>query len=492
MEQQRPSSKQARLSPEEIRAVYRAGESAVVSLVEALQDRIEQLETQAERLERRVAQLEARLAQNSSNSHRPPSTDGLSKPAPKSLRGNTGRKPGGQPGHVGRTLQPVAKPNHIIPHRLERCPCGRCGGRSLRDRPVLDYEKRQVFELPQVSLVVTEHRAEVKTCPISGQVVRAAFPPEVNAPVQYGPRFVGLMVYLNQQQLIPSERLTQLCEDLFGQPLSEATLQAANERVASQLSDYQRAVAEQLVRAALLHLDESGVRVEGKLHWLHVASTERLTFYGIHSKRGTEALEAFGIVPRCRGILMHDHWAAYFTYQDCLHALCNQHLLRELKFLAEELHEAWAGELGGYLAYLNLRRQEQGLLNQSQFKSVLARFRALVRRGRAVHPAQSGRNRQSKAANLLDRLEAFEDCFLAFLWEPTVPFTNNQAEQDIRMIKVRQKISGGFRTLKGARLFARIRGYLSTCRKHGLNLWWAIHQAVAGEPFIPTPSSAPV
>ena len=145
MEQQRPSSKQARLSPEEIRAVYRAGESAVVSLVEALQDRIEQLETQAERLERRVAQLEARLAQNSSNSHRPPSTDGLSKPAPKSLRGNTGRKPGGQPGHVGRTLQPVAKPNHIIPHRLERCPCGRCGGRSLRDRPVLDYEKRQVF-----------------------------------------------------------------------------------------------------------------------------------------------------------------------------------------------------------------------------------------------------------------------------------------------------------------------------------------------------------
>lgn len=489
MEQQPAQSRMQRLSPEQIRAVYRAGESAVVALVEALQDRIEQLEHQVDKLESRVSELEARLAQTSRNSHKPPSSDGLNKPSPKSLREPSGRKPGGQPGHVGRTLQAVAEPDHVIRHRLERCPCGQCGARSLRAEPVVGYEKRQVFELPEQPLVVSEHQAEIKVCPVSGQRVRAEFPAQVTAPVQYGPRFQGLMVYLNQQQFIPSERLAQLCEDLFGQPLSEATLQAANERAATQLSGFEKVLAELLVRAALVHLDESGVRVGGKLHWLHVASTEKLTCYGIHPKRGTEALEALDIVPRCRGWVMHDHWVPYFTYEHCLHALCNQHLLRELKFLAEEHQELWAADLSRYLRHLKERVRGQGPLGESQFKAALARFRALVRRGRKGHPGRVGR--QSKAANLLDRLEGFALCFLAFLWEPTVPFTNNQAEQDIRMIKVRQKISGGFRTLKGARVFARIRSYLSTCRKQGRNLWTAIQKMMLGQPFIPSLQTAP-
>jgi transposase len=483
MEQQSAPSRMQRLSPEQIRAVYRAGEAAVVALVEALQDRIEQLERQVERLESRVSELEARLSQNSRNSHKPPSSDGLSKPSPKSLREPSGRKPGGQPGHVGRTLQPVTRPDHIIEHRLARCPCGRCDGRSLRREPVLGYERRQVFELPRQTLVVTEHQAEMKVCPVSGRLIRAEFPGEVRAPVQYGPRFQALMVYLNQQQFIASERLAQLCEDLFGQPLSEATLQAANERAAARLSDFEKALAEQLVRAALVHLDESGVRVGGKLHWVHVASTQGLTFYGIHPQRGTAALEAFELVPQCRGWLMHDHWAPYFAYEQCLHALCNQHVLRELKFLAEEQQELWAAALSQYLRHLNRRVRRQGGLDEAQFKAVQARYRALVRRGRRRHPGRAGR--QSKAANLLDRLEAFELNFLAFLWEPAVPFTNNQAEQDIRMVKVRQKISGGFRTLKGARTFARIRSYLSTCRKQGHNLWEAILAALNGKPFLP-------
>jgi transposase len=479
------------LSPEEIRAVYRAGESAVIALVESLQDRIEQLEQQVQSLEGRLAQVEARLAQNSSNSHKPPSSDGLSKPSPQSLREPSGRKPGGQPGHAGRTLQPVAQPQHTLAHRLDRCPCGRCGGRPLGDQPVLGVEKRQVFELPEQPLVVTEHQAEIKVCPVSGQRVRAEFPAGVVAPVQYGPRFQGLMVYLNQQQFIPSERLTQLCEDLFGQPFSEATLQAANERCAAQLSDFEKVLAELLVRAALVHLDESGVRAEGRLHWLHVVSTQTLTWYGIHPQRGTGALDAFDILPRCRGWVMHDHWAPYFTYENCLHALCNQHLLRELKFLSDQHQEAWAADLSRYLRHLNERSRQEGPLGETQFKAVLARYRALVRRGRKRHARRAGRGRQSKAANLLDRLEDFDLHFLAFLWEPVVPFTNNQAEQDIRMIKVRQKISGGFRTLKGARLFTRLRSYLSTCRKQGLNLWTAIQQAMVGQPFIPPLSTAP-
>lgn len=489
---ERPVSKTRfqRLSPDQIRAVYRQGESAVVSLVEGLQDRIEQLEQRAHNVEERLARVEARVAQNSSNSHKPPSSDGLNKAqaAPKSLRGKSPRQPGGQPGHAGRTLQAVDHPDHVIAHSLDQCPCGQCGGRSLRAQPVVDWARRQVFELPEQSLVVTEHRAEIKVCPVSGQRVQAAFPAGVSAPVQYGPRFQGLVVYLNQAQFIPSERLAQLCEDLFGQPLSEATLQAATERVAGQLSDFEKVLAGQLVREALVHLDESGLRVGGKLHWLHVTSTPRLTYYGVHPCRGTQALEAFGIVPRCHNWLMHDHWAPYFQYEDCLHALCNQHVLRELKFLAEEQAQKWAAELSRYLRHLNKQVQEKGQLGEKQFKSVLARFRALVRRGRRRHPGQAGR--QSKAANLLDRLEGFDLNFLAFLWEPAVPFTNNQAEQDIRMVKVRQKISGGFRTLHGAQIFARIRSYLSTCRKQGHNVWKALQRAVQGRPFMPAGTAA--
>jgi transposase len=216
-----------------------------------------------------------------------------------------------------------------------------------------------------------------------------------------------------------------------------------------------------------------------------VASTERLTFYGIHPRRGIEALEAFGIVPRCQNWLMHDYLAPYWTYKGCLHALCNQHLLRELKFLAEEQEQVWAGDLGQYLRHLHHRVQEQGPLDPSQFRSVLARFRRLVGQGRQLHPKQVGRGKQSKAANLLDRLEEREESYLAFLWNPAVPFTNNQAEQDIRMMKVRQKISGGFRSLAGGRVFARIRSYLSTCRKQGHNLWEALQRAVQGRPFLP-------
>jgi transposase len=484
MEQQAPRTSYHRLSPAQIRGVYRLGESEVVVLVEKLQDRVDELET-------RLKALEDRVAQNSRNSHKPPSSDGLSKPGPKSLREPSGRKPGGQPGHVGRTLLPVPKPDQTVAHRLEHCPCGRCRGCLLVSEPVVDLEKRQVFEFVERPLQVVEHQVEVKICPISGQRVRAEFPAGVAAPVQYGPRLLGLMVYLNQQQLLPSERLTQLCEDLFGQPFSEATLQAANERAAAQLSDFEAALAELLVQAALVHLDETGMRVEGRLHWLHVASTDKLTYYGVHPKRGVEALKAFDIVPRCHNWVIHDHWAPYFTFENCVHALCNQHLLRELKFLAEEHQEAWAASLSHYLLHLKERLDQQGPLNEGQFQSVLVRFRALVRQGRERHPAPAKRSRQSKAGNLLTRLENFDVCFLVFLGDPVVPFTNNQAEQDLRMMKTRQKISGGFRTLKGARIFARIRSYLSTCRKHGLNLWAAIQKAIMGQPFIPQMSTAP-
>jgi transposase len=445
------------------------------------------LQQRLEQLEKRVKELEAQLAKNSQNSHKPPSSDGLSKPNTKSLRTASGRKPGGQPGHPGQTLQQVKDPDHIKIHGLEVCP--KCQGQGLGQEPVLDYESRQVFDVPQRPMEVTEHRAEIKCCPHCAEEVRADFPAGVSAPVQYGPRFQSLMVYLNQQQLIPYDRLAQLCEDLFGQPLSAGTLAAANERAYAQLEPFAQALVNQVPQAPVVHLDESGIRVEGALHWLHVASTAELTLYGVHPKRGTEAMDALGIVGACRQWVVHDHWKPYFAYQECLHALCNEHLLRELKFLWEEEHEFWAQQLSDLLLEFHRRRQKHGEFNERQFKQALKQYRAVVRRGRYRHRRLvrgEGRQAQSKAANLLDRLEDFDLCILAFLFDERVPFTNNQGEQDIRMVKVRQKISGCFRTLRGAQIFCRTRSYLSTCRKQGRNIWQAIQAAVVGKPFFPS------
>ncbi len=444
------------------------------------------LEAKVRALQRQVQELKDRLALTSRNSSKPPSADGLAKPMPKSLRKKTGRKRGGQPGHPGKTLEPVAKPDHTVLHRLGSCPCGKCPGRSLRDEPVLDYEKRQVFELPQKPLEVTEHQAEIKRCPISGAVVKAAFAEGVNAPAQYGPRFRALMIYLNNRQFIPYNRLTELCEDLYGQPLSEATIVAANGRIYENLEPFEQRLKVLLPQAPLNHCDESGLRVAGRLHWLHVVSNAQLTFYGAHPKRGTEAMDEFNILPQCKGWIIHDHFKAYFTYENCLHALCNQHHLRELKFLYEEHQETWAEELSCFLIEANKRGQREGVLDEKGFKKALAGYRAILAKGRRRHRRRQGRGAQGKAANLLDRLEDYDLCVLAFLFDPDVPFTNNQGERDIRMEKVRQKISGCFRTLQGARVFARNRSYISTCRKQGRNILDAIENAILGNPFIPS------
>lgn len=464
----------------------RNGLGKLIDLLLRLEARLRRLVGEVRALRRQVKELKARLALNSTNSSQPPSSDGLAKPAPKSLRTQTGRRPGGQPGHPGQTLQPVARPDHVIVHRLGHCTCGACHGCSLGSEPVLDYERRQVFELPQKPLEVTEHQAEIKRCPVSGARVTAAFPPQVNAPAQYGPRFRGQMVYFNEDHFIPYTRLTRICQDLYGQPLSEATVLAANERTYKNLAPFEQALWVLLPHAPVNHCDESGLRVAGALHWLHVVSNAQLTFYGVHPKRGREAMDYFDILPRCRNFLVHDHWKAYFTYEDCLHALCNQHHLRELKFLYEEQQEFWAQELSRFLLDLHQRRLTQGVLGRREFKECLAAYHAILRKGRRRHPRQEGHAAQSKAANLLDRLEDFEMSVLAFAVFAEVPFTNNGGEQDIRMQKVQQKISGCFRTLHGARVSARIRSYISTCRKQDRNILDELEKAILGNPFIPS------
>jgi transposase len=449
-------------------------------------DLLLRLEEEVRELRRELKELKARLALNSTNSSKPPSTDGLSKPAPKSLRTKTGRRPGGQPGHPGRTLQPVARPDHVAAHTLDHCTCGLCGGCSLRHQPVLGYERRQVFELPQKPLEVTEHQAEIKCCPVSGARVTAAFPEGVKAPAQYGPRFRGQMVYFNQEHFLPYTRLTRICQDLYGQPLSEATVTSANERTYENLAPFEQRLHGLLLQALALNLDESGLRVAGKLHWLHVVSSPSLTFYGVHPHRGREALDYFDILPRCTGFVIHDHFKPYFSYSNCLHALCNEHPLRELKFVFEQEHEPWAGEMSRFLLDALARRKTGGVLNQRQFKKLRRGYRALLRKGRRLHPRKQGGGAQSKAANLLDRLEDFDLHVLAFALFEEVPFTNNGAERDIRMVKTKQKISGCFRTLHGARVFARIRSYISTCRKQGRNILDELEKALLANPFIPS------
>lgn len=462
--------------------LFKLARTCLAALIELLL----RLEGQVRELRSEVKELKDRLAQNSHNSNKPPSTDGLAKPAPKSLRQKTGRKRGGQPGHPGNTLQAIAHPDHTLVHRLDRCSCGKCHGRSLRQEPVLGYEKRQVFELPAKLLEVTEHQAETKRCPISGTIVTAAFPEHVNAPAQYGCRFRAQIVYFNNQHFIPYDRLTQLCEDLYGQPLSEATVVAANRRIFENLAPFENRLKALLPEAPINHCDESGLRVAGRLHWLHVVSNAELTFYGVHPKRGSEAMDYFAILPRCKNWIIHDHFKAYFTYTECLHALCNEHHLRELKFLWEEHQEAWADELSRFLLDGNQRCQQEGTLDEKQFKRTLAQYHAILAKGRQRHPRSDRRAAQSKAANLLDRLEDYDLCVLAFLSDPAVPFTNNQGERDIRMEKVRQKISGCFRTLEGARVFARIRSYISTCRKKGRNILDELENAILKNAFMPT------
>jgi transposase len=438
-------------------------------------------------LEERVRELEGRIAKNSANSSKPPSSDGLQKPAPRSLRQKSGRKPGGQPGHPGRTLLPVETPDHIEVHTLHTCPCGHCGGVSLHDAPALDYERRQVFDLPPLRLEVTEHRCEIKRCPISGREVRAEFPADVEAPVQYGPHFRGLLLYLFNQQILPFDRLRQTCADLFGQNISLGTLSTINARAYEVLAPVETAIIQALTQAPAVHADESGLRVKGKLHWLHVVSTPFLTFYGVHGNRGAEAMDALGVLAHCKAWLIHDFWKPYLKY-DALHALCNQHLLRELKFLFEQCGELWADKLSRFLLDWKSDPRARDGLEEDVFDQAHLQYQCILAEGRRKHPRRKpgeGRAKQDKATNLLDRLEDYDHCVLAFLLDPNVPFTNNQGEQDIRMIKVKQKVSGCFRTLEGAQCFARIRGYLSTCRKQGFILWDACFQAANGTPFMP-------
>lgn len=461
---------------------------------ETLVDIIMILQEQVQILTQRVAKLEEQINKNSRNSSKPPSSDGLNKsgPKPKSLRKRSGKKPGGQKGHKGHTLEKTVEPDYVIPLSVTTCSCSA----DLSGVGVVGHDCRQVFEVPEPKLEVYEYQGEIKICPDCGKIIKAEFPPGVNAPVQYGSGFRSLLVYLQNQQLIPSDRLKQMMSDLYGAQVSVATILNASKRLYDNLDHFEESLVSSLVNSNIVHVDESGVRVGEKLHWLHSASTELLTFYGIHKKRGKEAMDYFNILPDFVGRLMHDFWKPYLKY-NCKHGLCNAHLLRELTFLFEQQNQVWAEKMFILLLEMNgFVSSSENQLTLKQKKPWLRKYHEVLHEGWEVNPLpeqalkrKRGRPAKTKSQNLLIRLDDFESSILAFFHDNNVPFTNNLAEQDIRMIKVRLKISGCFRTTYGAEHFARIRSYLSTARKQNLNILDSITSAIKGNPFIPSVSS---
>lgn len=461
---------------------------------EALVDIILSLQEQVLSLTQRVSELEKQISKNSRNSSKPPSTDGPNKPTAKkktkSLRKKTGNKQGGQKGHKGHHLEKAKNPDYIIPLTPTSCPCG---VNHLADVPVCGFDNRQVFELPAPKLEVFEYQNEIKICPGCGQPVKAPFPEGVNAPVQYGPRFRAMLVYMQNQHFLPADRLSKMVSDLYGTSVSTATILDASARSYTNLASFEESLVSALINSNVIHADESGVRTVKKLYWLHSASTDLLTFYGVHEKRGTLAMDDFKILPNFTGLLVHDFWKPYLKY-DCKHGLCNAHHLRELVFLFEQEEQKWAKKMFDLLVDMNDFVKEQGeQLTSDQKEEWLSQYHKIIAEGWKENPLpkkppkkKRGRPAKTKSQNLLTRFGEFENAVLAFLHDVNVPFTNNLAEQDIRMIKVRLKISGCFRTVKGAEHFARIRGYLSTARKQGRNVLDAITAAIKGTPFLPT------
>jgi transposase len=443
-------------------------------------------------LQAEVRRLRDAAAQNSRNSSRPPSTDGPERPKPKSLRKKSGRKSGGQLGHPGHTLQSSDTPKHIQIHPLLDCECGE----DLSGEPAVDYQRRQVFDLPSLELECTEHRAEIKECPCCHRTVVAAFPADAQAPVQYGKNFRALLAYLYDAQQGASLRIGEMCAEMFGYAVSEATLQSARPEQYKALEPFENRLVEILPQQPVLHADETSVMIAKARHWLHVLCTPRLTFFAIHLSRGKDAIEAVGIIPQFTGWLRHDFLSSYLGFENCLHPFCKSHLLRELIFLFEQHRQSWAGDL--HDLFLNLHRWVQNRkardapVTEKEYQRWCDQYWKLLRAGRKANPLPpeqraNPRAKQSKEQNLLDRLEGYNESILAFLWNLDLPFTNNEAERAFRRMKVRLKISGCFRTFNGACRHARIRSYISTVRKHGLPVLEYLRRALDGRPFLPQP-----
>jgi transposase len=443
----------------------------------------------------RIKQLEGQAAKDSHNSSKPPSSNGFKDPIRKtqSLREKSGKKSGGQPGHVGKTLMMVEHPDQTV--LLTPSQCHNCQ-QDLAFASLSRTERVQKFDVPSIRLEVTEYQVEVKACPCCQAETRADLPDGLTlASVQYGPNVKTLAVYLACLHLLPLARVCQILSDLFGTTFSEASVLAACKQSALALTAVLQMIKTALQKSAVMHNDETGFRVNKKRWWLHVAATCWLTLYLAHPKRGKEAINAMGILPHFQGTSVHDSLVCYLQYL-CVHALCNAHYLRELTFIFERFEQLWARDMKVLLleikACVQLAR-EQGLtsLPEATVQDFERRYKELVQTGMDANPpppkptGKRGKPKKSDALNLLIRLQQYQDMILRFMHDFNVPFDNNRAESDLRMMKLRQKISGCFRTVTNVAIFCDLRSYLSTMQKQGVHLLTALRSAVVGSPLIP-------
>ena len=460
---------------EEIEKVYNSGKDAVVDLILQLFDRIEK--------------LEAQLNKNSHNSSKPPSSDGLKKKKrTRSQRKRSGKKSGGQKGHKGKTLEQVDNPGERVTLSVERCTC--CG-KSLENHKPKDCERRQVFEIPPISLHVTEYQAEITDCQHCGAENKANFPDNLTHKVQYGNYLKGVATYFRSYQLVPLERTKEIFEDIFSVPLCEGTIVNITKKCAASLTGFHDWLVSKIIGSNVVNFDETGVNIGGRLHWLHTAGTPLLTSYFVHEKRGSDAFEAMGILPAFEGKAVHDHWQAYFKYP-CDHSLCNAHHIRELTFIHEHYKQEWAQKMIIFLCELKSEVEKAKikgkLLEESRMKYYENMYKRILREGFKLNPPpkpeklkKRGRKKKGKVLCLLERLRDYQKETLAFMYDLNVPFDNNLAERDVRMVKVQQKISGLFRTFSGAEQFCIIRSFISTLKKQGFSILDALEKILKGE-----------
>lgn len=460
------------------------------ALPESIRTYIRYLEARIQQLETEVHDLKARLSKDSSNSSKPPSSDGL-KRKPKSSRQRSGKKPGGQKGRAGKGLAQVSNPDVIVTHTSSNCTRCKSDLGSVNGTVV---EQRQVFDIPQPKINITEHRVEEKKCPCCGELTRASFPEDVKGPVQYGDRIRALIAYLSHQHFIPVNRVCEIFEDIFGVSISPGTCANVDEQLFTNLETFEAGLKTYLITSQVLHFDETGMRCDKKLHWIHVASSKEATFYMMHTKRGQEAIDAAGILPNFQGTGIHDHWFPYFSYNRVKHGLCNAHHLRELTFIFEQKKENWAQQMHDYLIQVNKEVEkyaEHEALPPDVLLEIEKTYNQILTEGFKYHESlpllprsKRGKQKQREGKNLLDRLSEKRDCVLRFAYDFSTPFTNNQGERDIRMVKVKQKISGCFRGFHSGEIFCRIRSYISTVRKQGWNVWQALADAIRGSPCL--------
>ena len=453
--------------------------------------RLVQLEEDLLKANAEIKRLQDIISKDSSNSSKPPSTDNKLTKEPNSKTGAK-KKRGGQPGHKGRTLKMINNPDKVVILETTVCSCGH----NLNDVQSSKMIKRQSFDLPEIKMMVTQFEQHTKVCPCCSSTNTTSFPKNITATTQYGDNLRSFIAYCNTYQMIPYDRITEMIEDLTSHRLSNGTIYNTLNSYYDKLGDYEERVKVLARNEEVLNCDETGINVKGKLHWIHTVSSSRLTYYLLHVKRGTVAIDAMEILPEYEGIAIHDHWSPYNKY-NCLHGYCNAHHLRELNFITMSEKVLWSENMHTLLSKMNtevIKAKSRGKEKLPEYKieQFYKHYDSICKGAKVYYPPPDktakktrGRPAQPKGKNLLDRFVKHKDEVLRFSTNFSVPFTNNLAERDLRMIKVKEKISGTFASFKGGEIFARIRGYISTVKKNNRPVLEELNNVLSAKPYIP-------